>query len=47
MNSVLFDAVDDAAGVADPGCPSTSDQPEEPAAKKQRTEGYESVNKPR
>ncbi|XP_056602178.1 cdkn1a interacting zinc finger protein 1a isoform X2 [Triplophysa dalaica] len=33
--------VDDAAGVADPGCPSTSDQPEEPEAKKQRTEGSE------
>lgn len=33
--------VDGAAGVANPGCPSTSDQPEEPAAKKQRTEGSE------
>nr|XP_055054274.1 cdkn1a interacting zinc finger protein 1a isoform X2 [Misgurnus anguillicaudatus] len=33
--------VDIAAGVADSVCPSTSDQPEEPAAKKQRTEGSE------
>lgn len=41
MNFASVWTVDEAAGVADSVFPSTSDQPVEPAAKKQRTEGYE------